>query len=96
MSQHISGDIGQSVSYEYGEFIRIGGARIRKALIKGYTPATTPKELLENKEMNFKPFGLNVFYDGPTISQTFDTEEERDKAMERLDWLFSGKVSPND
>lgn len=79
--QHITGEVGQSIRHDYGEFIKIGCVRLRKELIVSYS--WTPIS-----DMPDTPFGIRVFVSGGWIVCPVGTREETEKDLLRLDWFF--------
>ncbi len=82
MSQHISGDIGQSVRQDYGDFIQVGHVRVRKDLIKSYALASMINDA-ENK-----PYGIRLVVDHDIVGIGIGSKEETLIEVHRLDWIF--------
>lgn len=81
---HVSGNIGQSVSNDYGEFITIGDTRMRKDLIIFYCLCPI------SDDPSNRPFGIKVSTPYFPIGVAIGTKEEAEKEVLRLDWLFKG------
>ncbi len=82
MSQHISGEVGQSIRHDYGEFIHIGEFRLRKELITIYAPNYITDDPKGRK------FGILITVSGERYGLAIGTEEETKIELEKLDWIF--------
>lgn len=95
MSQHLSGDIGQSVRYEFGEFVFIpykwGTWRVRVDQIISYVDMNHA-ERSDTEEQNHYILRLAVVGDA-SIGLEFSSVEELKAAAERLDWVFKKKAN---
>lgn len=80
----MSGDIGQTVKQDFGDFVEIGGFRIRKELIVCY-------HVLD--ELSGDPFGrkhgvgIKTTHCGLGIPVA--SREEAETLVTRLDWIFA-------
>ena len=81
MSQHITGNVGQSVSHEDGPFLTIGVFRVRQSLIQAYCVGK------KSDEAN-TAHGVNITFSNGQCFIGLDNEEAAQKEVERLDWLF--------
>jgi hypothetical protein len=87
MSQHITGEVGQNVRQDFGEFVTIGDVRLRRDLIVAYNwcPITDdPKG---------RTHGVRALVNNGWIGIPVGSEEEMNKAIERLDWIFKKERS---
>lgn len=82
MSQHITGHVGQSVSHEYGEFIRIGDMRIRKSVIIGYR---FHENIIPDKP---NEYGVLFYTGGQWQFKALNGREEAENEIARLDWIY--------
>lgn len=77
----MTGDVGQSVRQDYGEFIQIKSFRIRRDLILMYGEHISP---------DYTKFAVWVHYHeghhGFAIA--CDSKEEMQGLVQRLDWIF--------
>lgn len=83
MSQHVSGEIGQTLRQDYGEFVTIGDIRVRKELISSYLPLPITQKI----EGQSEKWIVNI-YAGAWMSAAFESDEERQKTLQRLDWIY--------
>lgn len=89
MSQHISGNIGQSVAHDLGEFVQIGPKlRLRRDLIIGYDPYKGPGGGAANPTEEVE--GLHLWFQGGQQFLTMPLAEAEKEAA-RLDWLYKGE-----
>jgi len=79
MSQHISGEVGNTIRQDNGEFITSGTLRIRKSLIVAYMQ----QHDLEKKE----DVGVKFLIGHGWIGADFDHDGTQ-KELQRLDWIF--------
>jgi hypothetical protein len=79
MSQHVHGNMSQTVANDYGEFLTSGNLRVRKELIKAYL-------IHFDSEKNVHT-GVKFLIDHGWILADFDDEGSK-KEILRLDWLF--------
>lgn len=86
MSQHISGNVGQNVSFDLGDMIQICDLRVRKDQIHSYLPKTLESE--PGKKIHVLFVGWT--HGNANFNIAFDTFEEANKEALRLDWLFKG------
>lgn len=85
MSQHISGHVGQTVSHESGPFITVGRLRVRKAYINAYWPVANVK--VSPDDQVGRP-GYTIIFSGGPFVESCATQEEVDKELAKLDWIF--------
>ncbi len=84
MSQHIHGEVGQTISQDLGEFIFVGPARVRKDTIVAYHYSQFTDE-----EPNSK-WGVALHTTHGRIgAPTGPDRESADKVIEQLDWIFA-------
>ncbi len=76
--EHITGNLGQSIRNDYGEFVTIGTFRVRKELIIVYA---------NNLHPDHKGIFLILSGGTHTCSPIADDEEIK-KTLERLDWIY--------
>lgn len=82
MSQHITGEVGQNIRQDLGEFISIGDMRVRRDLIVTYSGCALTDDPKGRKH------GIKLIVNNGAIGIPFDTEEEVNKELARLDWIF--------
>ncbi len=92
MSQHISGNIGQSVSHELGPFIFLNDLSklcVRKSLITAFNKGTAQKVVGNGDVM--PAIGIRLSGGCGDFLAGYATEEERDKVFEQLKWNFENE-----
>lgn len=102
MSQHISGNVGQILEHEFGEFIIVNELRVRKSLIQAYN-AVHFKGQVTTDGPGGNPVGpdglthgvaLTIMNSGRIFIPCPDSETA-DKEVAKLDWLFKKDYGHN-
>ncbi len=83
MSQHLSGNMNNTASFDYGAFIQIFNFRFRKDLVTSYGPQNIPP-----KEDRPASYGIHVQIGGTIFTAGCDHAEDIGPELERLDWIF--------
>lgn len=87
MSQHITGNVGQNVRQDLGDFISICGHRVRKDLVTIYDSAKFSEEQRDEEDKS-KDYGVRVHICSIWFGIPVGTKEEAEKEVERLDWIY--------
>ncbi len=85
-SQGIFGSVSSTQSLDYGDFIRIGHARVRKDLVRAYMPAqsTDPDGKVH--------FSVNFMLDSGWSAMSMGTGADVEAEIARIDRLFETKA----
>lgn len=84
--EHVSGNIGNTVIHDYGDFLTIKNFRIRKEQILTYASFSETKEEKKSYWLSVWTAGI-----GHHISIQFDSIEDAESAAQKLDWEFKKK-----
>jgi hypothetical protein len=96
VSQHISGNLGQSVRHEFGEFIEMphkysNSTRVRVEQIISYTEHDNSHLLGDPPAKNEERYVLSIRTTHDNLFLPYETREELAKAAAKLDWIFKKK-----
>lgn len=88
MSQHVSGNMQQTMTTEHGPFVTIGNMRVRKSLIVAYSFAQI--EWKEDSGMPKPPtmFGINIHLGHMWNTAFLESPEAVEEKIQQLDWIF--------
>jgi hypothetical protein len=85
MSQHISGNVGNTVSHDYGDFVQVGRVRVRKDMVTCYFEVLP--ELINDRKEGWSYFYINYNVGSHNFGCGPD-EESASELVARLDWIF--------